>query len=291
MPLRILITLLSLLSVAVLIHWRHGHCPKTVSRIDVDYPFPAPARMPSQYQTLINNVPMTLYVDSSKYAGFIDSLEILGPVRDPIDGLTYYDIAWPQNPAFLDRQLIGDRIVQHWQSTLPEGIQPTYPVRYPQIFVNGRVSNPYHDLAKYGHLIDSGPNRHNLWTVALTDYSTDIKECIVFRWRYVTIFRLKPGRNSDIIHQTDNIDLHVPYRLRNDRRILGRLKFANVYGSDKHPDAYAFTPTAQKAGNAPIEILRVYRYQYNKYGLLCRIDVKPGYECCGDSDRARCTPL
>ena len=90
---------------------------------------------------------------------FFNDLTIKGPVTDAYDGNQYYDVTFPG--YWFDYSSI---ILKHWQTNLPDGIQPTYSYLHPQIFFNGRTNNPYNEKwIKKGYWTDS-KDTESLWT-------------------------------------------------------------------------------------------------------------------------------
>ena len=80
-------------------------------------------------------------------------------------------------------------LVKHWQNTLPSGIRSKYSFSNPKIFFHGRTSDPYFYFKRYGYFADDG--RHNLWTVGITDHSSDIHWCLQPTYRFIVVFKSK----------------------------------------------------------------------------------------------------
>ena len=187
----------------------------------------------------------------------------------------YYDVVFPPQcsplwaesewtPLRLEqfRQLdllqsrMTHQIMNHWQHTLPPGIKPRYPEFNPMIFFHRRNSDPYDDLAKDGHL-NGADGLEALWTVAITDDITDIDkifqpglpgEAFQANWQYFVVLKFKHYGQREQILKSSEINIGV----------------ARVADDGQHPDAYVFTKEAQKEGNSPLEIVRVYRYHLTR---------------------------
>ena len=150
------------------------------------------------------------------------------------------------------------KVVSHWQSTLPPGIQPVYPDTSPQIFFHGRMTNlNENDLLRNRYWYDS-PGYAHLTTTALTEHNTDITA--IFNadkiWRFLVVFKLKkPLQKQDILIQstyddTSSLDLQ---QQEHEKRVIG------YQMSPFHPITYwIFTKEAQKRTNHPLQVVRVY---------------------------------
>ena len=194
-----------------------------------------------------------------------NNLLIKGPVIDEFDTNEYYDVSFPGD--WFD---YSSMIVKHWQSTLPEGIQPVYNYRDPQIFFHGRKSNPYNQFKRKGYWMDD--YRQQLWTVALTNKMYAIKwvftestQSIAYGIGYVVVYKFKHEHHKQCIIR--KLNWNDPEWSRQTNYIKARYKFYHVdtiCEASKYPDAYVFSRTAQK-GNCPLQIARVYRIHFKNY--------------------------
>ena len=214
---------------------------------------------------------------SYQSAGRRNELVIKGPVIDPLDGNEYYDVTFPD--YWFD---FTTNIVQHWQSTLPNGIEPVYNYLHPQIFFHGRSSNPYLQLREKGLWMDDG--YQSLWTVALTN------KMYALKWVYdVSIQSIADGIGYVVVYRFKNRD-HQRCKIKqmrmdnskwwseNANYIKARYDFYffDICETFKYPDAYVFTQTAQQT-NCPLEIARVYRIHFENYA--CHYEYESGAMC------------
>lgn len=175
-------------------------------------------------------------------------------------------ITGPRNGVYFDVMLSACddwriMVVNHWKATHPPGTNVLYPELAPEIFFHGRASDPFTDLARDGYLHDTGQYK-SLWTVGMTDYSTDISLTsgpVIYR--YLVVFKLiKPSMSRGYV-TLQRVRHQIPRRMEKETRIIGRVwkPVGALYGV-AHPDAYIFTREAQKIENNPLAILRIYRY-------------------------------
>ena len=151
----------------------------------------------------------------------------------------------------------SEMVMDHWKHNRPPGVKETYPETAPEIFWNGRATDGYDDLAKYGYLHDSG-GFNSLWTVGQTEYTKDIKKTegpLVYK--YLTVLALeKPDDMPFYYVNTEVINLSDQEQAQ--EAIIARRKSEHA-----HVDAYIFTPAAQarlKRNGNFYKILRTYVY-------------------------------